>query len=589
MKRIFPSALLAMCLALLVGACKSDPKTENAAWKRTTSDVILRLENNPDRLNPLLSTSGYGSQVNNQIFQFLMSVNPQTLELIPQLLKSKPTATDITEGTWKGGVAYAMEIHDKAMWDNGTPVTANDYAFSLKAVLNPLVDAPRVRAFIDIIRDVQVDAANPKKFTVFVSEKHIIGEEKICGAFPVMPEYLYDPKGLLKSIPLQDLTTPAKAEELAKAGGALKAFADEFQSPKYSNEKEFIGGSGPYRLESWESGQRVVLVKKSNWWAQDMADSQVTLESYPDRLVYQVITEVTTAIQALRNEEIDAMSDIDPLQWDSLRNNAGMKDIYNFHTPLMLTNFLIYVNTRNPKVSDKRVRKAIAHALDLDVFIKTIFNGLGQKAVGPVHPSAEYFNSDLKPMEHNVNLSRQLLGEAGWKDTNGNGTADKQIGGKTVELELEYLYTAGRKISEDAALLLQQQLKQAGITLKLVPKDFNAMLAAQRSGEYELCSGGRALSPTLWEPNQSWSTTQDNRTGFGNAETDALINQIQVTLDKKQRNDLYKKLQAIIYDEQPEIYLMVPTGRLAIHKRFQAEPSSLHPGYFPNQFNLVNQ
>jgi len=235
------------------------------------------------------------------------------------------------------------------------------------------------------------------------------------------------------------------------------------------------------------------------------------------------------------------------------------------------------------------VRKAIAHALDLDVFIKTIFNGLGQKAVGPVHPSAEYFNSDLKPMEHNVNLSRQLLGEAGWKDTNGNGTADKQIGGKTVELELEYLYTAGRKISEDAALLLQQQLKQAGITLKLVPKDFNAMLAAQRSGEYELCSGGRALSPTLWEPNQSWSTTQDNRTGFGNAETDALINQIQVTLDKKQRNDLYKKLQAIIYDEQPEIYLMVPTGRLAIHKRFQAEPSSLHPGYFPNQFNLVNQ
>jgi len=588
MKRILPIFSVAICLVFLFVFCNRDPKNDsNVVWKRTTNEVIARLDADPERLNPLLSSTSYASQINSQIFQYLMYVNPQTLELVPQLLKEEPVATEIAEGPWKGGVAYSLEIHDKAVWDNGAPVTANDYIFTLKAVLNPLVDAPRVRAFLDLIRDVTVDPNNPKKFTVYTSQKQIIGEEKVCGAFPIMPEYLYDPEGLLKNIPISDLCTPEKAQALSEGGGALKTFAEAFQTSKYFNEKEFIGGSGPYRLESWETGVRVVLSKKSNWWGDGI--DRVTLQANPDRLVYQVIGDATMVSQALRTEEVDAAADLDPTMFDSLRNNPDLAARYNFHTPLMLSNYLIYVNTRNPKLTDKRVRKAIAHALDVDELINTIFNGLGQRAVGPVHPNAEYNNTDLKPLEYNPEKARQLLKDAGWMDTNGNGIADKNISGKLVEMDLQYLYSAGRPISQAVALLLQQHAKKSGINLVLAPKEFNEMLDAQKSGTYELCSGGRSLSPTLWEPQQSWSTTGDNRTGFGNAETDALISQIQVTLDKKQRNDLYKKLQAIIHDEQAELYLMVPTGRIAIHKRFEVEPTSLHPGYFPQQFKLTEQ
>ncbi len=588
MKRILSISSIAICLALLFVFCKQDPKNgNNVIWKRTTNEVIARLDADPERINPLLTSTSYASQVNSQIFQFLMYVNPQTLELVPQLLKEEPVATEIAEGTWKGGVAYSLEIHDKAVWDNGAPVTGNDYVFTLKALLNPLVDATRMRGFVDLIRDVKVDPGNPKKFTVYTSEKQIIGEEKVCSTFPIMPEYLYDPKGLLKNIPITDLCTPGKAKALSEAGGALKTFAEDFQSSKYSNEIGFIGGSGPYRLESWETGVRVVLSKKNNWWGNGI--DRVTLQAYPDRLVYQMIGDATMVSQALYTEEIDAAADLDPTMFDSLRNNSDLAARYNFHTPLMLSNFLIYVNTRNPKLADKRVRKAIAHALDVDELIRTIFNGLGQRAVGPVHPNADYNNTDLKPLEYNPKKARQLLENAGWMDTNGNGTADKNISGELVEMDLQYLYTAGRPISQAVALLLQQHAKKSGINLVLIPKEFNEMLDAQKSGTYELCSGGRSLSPTLWEPQQSWSTTGDNRTGFGNAETDTLIEQIKVTLDKRQRNNLYKKLQAIIYDEQAELYLMVPTGRIAIHKRFEAEPTSLHPGYFPQQFKLTEQ
>ncbi|NUO01150.1 MAG: hypothetical protein HUU01_11105, partial [Saprospiraceae bacterium] len=429
MKRILSIFTISACLTLLFVFCKRDPKNDqDVAWKRTTNEVIVRLDGDPDRLNPILSSTSYGGQIYNQIFQYLMYVNPQTLVLEPQLLKSRPVATEITEGPWKGGIAYSLEIHDKAVWDNGTPVTGNDYVFTLKAILNPLVDAARLRTFVDLIRDVTVDPGNPKKFTVYTSEKQIIGEEKVCGAFPIMPEYLYDAGGLLKNIPLQDLTTPEKAQALSESDGSLKTFAEAFKASKFSNEKEFVSGSGPYRLESWETGARVILSKKDNWWAEGM--DQVTLTASPDRLIYQVITDPTIVVQALRTEEIDATADIDPTQFDSLRNNPDLMARYNFHTPLMLTNFLIYVNTRNPKLSDKRVRKAIAHALDVDEFIKVIFSGLGKRAVGPVHPNSEYNNTDLKPLEHSPEKARQLLKEAGWMDTNGNGTADKNINGK---------------------------------------------------------------------------------------------------------------------------------------------------------------
>jgi len=590
MKRILSIASILVSLALVLVFCKSDPKNDsNVVWKRTTNEVIARLDADPERLNPILSTTTYGSQIYSQIFQYLMYVNLQTLEMEPQLLKEKPVVTEITEGPWKGGIAYALEIHDKAVWDNGTPVTGNDYVFTLKAALNPLVNAPRVRAFVDVIRDVTVDPDNPKKFTVYISEKQIIGEEKVCSTFPVMPEYLYDPNGLLKNIPVIDFCTPEKVQALSEANSNLKTFAEAFQMSKFSNEKEFVSGSGPYRLESWETGVRVVLTKKSNWWADGLDRNSTMLNAFPERLVYQIIGDATMVSQALRTEEIDAAADIEPTKFDSLRNNPDMAARYNFHTPLMLTNFLIYVNTRNPKLSDKRVRKAVAHALDVDEIIKTVFSNQGQRAVGPVHPKAEYNNTDLKPIAHNPETARQLLKDAGWMDTNGNGIADKNISGQLVELDLEYLYSAGRQVSQSIALLMQQQAKKSGINLVLSPKEFNEMIQAQRAGTYELCSGGRSLSPTLWEPQQSWSTKGDNRTGFGNAETDALISQIQVTLDKKQRNDLYKKLQAIIYEEQAELYLMVPTGRIAIHKRFEVEPTSLFPGFYPNHFKLTEQ
>ena len=115
-----------LLLTLSLFSCRQDDKrlSENA--------VTVCIADDPDRLTPFISTSGYATQVVRQIFQTLLSVNPQTLATEPCLAKAPPTIATIDTGKLKGGIAYTFELQDAARWDDGTPITAADVAFSLK-------------------------------------------------------------------------------------------------------------------------------------------------------------------------------------------------------------------------------------------------------------------------------------------------------------------------------------------------------------------------------------------------------------------------------------------------------------------------
>jgi peptide/nickel transport system substrate-binding protein len=123
------------------------------------------------------------------------------------------------------------------------------------------------------------------------------------------------------------------------------------------------------------------------------------------------------------------------------------------------------------------------------------------------------------------------------------------------------------------------------VKIELEAVEFRQLLGRQRAGDFELSGAARSLAPN-WEPRQNYHTEGDNRAGFGNAETDALMGKIQETLDDDERYKLYKELQAIIYDERPEIYIMTYSVRFAIHKRFETPISAYFPGYFPNYMKL---
>lgn len=590
--RLITFLSLSFCF-VYCSSCKrdqADQQTEESTVEFSKENTAtVRLPAEPDKINPLVTTSIYSRIVYEPIFLYLLQFDPQSLEISPQLAKSRPQIEELTDGPFAGGVAYTFEILEQAIWDNGTPILAKDFEFSLKALFNPLVNAAPVRAYLEFIRGLEIDEDNPKKFTVYTNQKYIVGEAAI-GNIPIYPAYVYDKEGLMSDYNLSDLTNPDNSAELSEDEN-IKAFADTFNSAEYGREKGNVVGSGAYSFESWESGQRIVLKKKENWWG-DKLDNPL-LAAYPDQIIYKIIPDQTTTVAAIKAQEIDVTAQLDAKDFTDMKDDEVVNQYFNLYSPTALQYYYIGMNTkdRTGKLSDKRVRRALAHLVDVDQLINDLFYGLAERTVGPIHPSKPYYNKNLKPIEYNVEKAKDLLATAGWKDSDGNGILDKVIGGEQVDLKISYITTSTSKFGRSLAEILTSNFKKAGIELDVELLEFRQLIERLRSRDYEMNSGGWGQDPVPTDLKQIWHTESDrpdgsNRVGFGNAESDALIDQIRITLEEDVRMDMYTRIQEIIYEEQPYIFLFSPRERVAIHKRFNTSITSLRPGFTVNDFQL---
>lgn len=582
--------LFLFIISLFVYNCGGeDSSTEETTFKRTQNEVIVRLEVEPDRLNPIITTMSESFEVLERINHYLLSPNPVTFVMEPELVTQRPVISEIESGPYKGGVQFDFEIHEEAVWDNGSPVTGNDYVFALKTALHPSIPADIFQAYITYIKDVIVDPENPKKFRVLTYPKYINIEPAITNSVVPIPAYFYDEEGLLADYPLSDFTDPDKIAKLVEGETKLQAFAEQFLSPKHSKEVSGISGCGPYRITSWESGQEIVLEKKENWWGDQLANQYPALEAYPDRLIYKIIPNSATALAGLKAEEIDAMTNIQPQDFVEMQESELVNDLYNLYTIPDLACYFILTNTRSPKLNDKRVRQALSHAMPIQQLLDQLYLGFGQRVNAPLPPNAPTYNKDLPIIEYDIEKAKALLDEAGWTDTNGNGIVDKMINGELVEMNLNYFHSPNREISINSALVIQEMAKPAGFNITPVAQEYGVSISKAREGDFELLAAGQGVSYMNWEPGQRWHSRSiggTNYPAFSNEEADEIINKVQVTFDEAERNRLYHRLQEIIYDEQPIIFMFEPTNRIAIHKRFDGDLTSIRPGYLVHKFEL---
>ncbi len=577
-----------LILFFVVGvfSCTDEPTTT----PQHGFEVVVRLPADVDKLNPLTYSSAYALQVFELTHQPMMNFNPETLELDPVLIKGRPVSEEILDGPWAGGVAYTFELLDEAVWDNGRPITGYDVDFSLKALFNPHVQAQRLRPYLEMVRQVRVDPANPKRFTILTDRKYILGEAAVSNV-TVLPEYVYDPDSLMRAYVLTDLTDPAQMSRW-EADTVLMRFAEAFNSVTYARDPRHIVGSGPYRLVEWVSSERLVLEKKTDWWGDALSDRYPMLVARPQRIVFKVIPDASAATLAVRTQGFDVSAQMDVQDFLTLREDPQVAAHYNFFTPPTNIYYFIYLNMQQPKLSDRRVRRALAHLVDVDAIINEAFNGLGIRINGPIHPDKAYYDRSLPFIAYDPERARALLAQAGWTDTNGNGIVDKELGGQRIELELSFIINTGSKFAEELALMVQAQARRGGVAIEVLPQDVSALRQALVQRNFELAAGAFATDPTSYDDlKQLYHSTSDrpdgfNRFGLHNPRLDSLLDQIQVTLEKDKLFALYKELQRIIYEEQPQIFLFIPQERIVIHKRFEAQPTARKPGYYVPHFKL---
>ncbi len=589
-KNLLPLLFTGMVATLLLFSCKSDPsKSCGPVEFKKENTVTVRMEAAATSLNPILPGPYYNRIASGNMIQTLGFFDAKTLELVPLLIKKIPQVYTVQDGPHKGNLAYDFEIYDQANWDNGSPITAKDFLFSLKIIYHPQLPLGDWRGYFEYLQAVEADPANPKKFTAYFSKYYILALETLC-QFPIYPAYNYDPEGKLANIPLTDLQNPERAEQVLKTNPALSAWAEEFQSPKFANDKNFITGSGAYRLENFDVDQGLVLVKKTNWWGDQLVAENPYLAAFPDKIVYRFVKDETPTEGLIRSGDVDIVPALSPTMFLKLKKDSCLDLRYGFELVGANSYGRLMCNLRRPQLNDKRVRQAIAHAIDYNYLTNTVWQGLAERVVSPVNPAKPFYARDLVPYDYNIQKAKDLLAAAGWSDSNGNGIADKMINGTLTELQISLLTPGSAPVSGQAAKSIQTTARNAGIGINIVEEDIRLISEQTRNGDYDLAITGASIFPGLVELYQTFHTKSlgaGNRYGFSNAEMDGLIDAIRTEPDDTKRNVLYVKAQHILYDELPEIFLYAPQQRIAVSRRFNSVLTANRPGYYEQFFKLI--
>lgn len=582
--KVLFGVVITAAVSLLTG-CNGNEKSP-----LNSNKLNIRIETPANSLNPLLPGTGQARYVSSDVFQTLGYFDPQTLELMPLMIKAIPAPVKVQNGAYAGALAYEFELLDAVQWDNGTPVTAEDVAFTLKLVFNPLLKTDIWRNYFELLQGFESDASNPKKFTIYLKSYYFLGVESICN-LPIFPAYHYDPSGWLKGISVNDLIDPSKAENLAKNSPELQQLSEQFSQPAYGTDISKISGCGPYQVTFFDPSQGAILVKKNKWWGDALAAQYPGLAGRPDTIQYKLVKAEDAAVNMLRTQETDVISGLQPANFVELQKDPAISQNYEFVTHWGTLYNRIIMNMRDPVLSDKNVRQALSQLVNYDELIKDVQQGLAQRLVGPVNPSKSYYAKDIPLYQFEVEKARALLAASGWTDSDSDGVMDKVIKGKKTDLVLTLLNTSGHAVSDMIGAGFKNSCAKAGVKIEIKGMELPTLTKETQAGNYQLAAVAAGMQPTWVELYQYYHSHSlvphgDNRTGIAVPELDQLIEQIRTTEDPAARTPLYIKAQEILHDQCPEIFLYAPVFRFALHKRFEHTLTAVPPAFIPRAAKL---
>lgn len=551
--------------------------------RQQSPELRVRLAQDPESLNPVQYNNVVATQVLSLLYQSLLVVDLETRQYQPLLVEALPKPEIRGEQTF-----YTFQLRPEAKWDNGQPITGADVAFSLKVIHSPGLQNQRLKSFFGFVRDVRPDAANPRRFTL-VCGKYIPDEILQVEQFAVLPEYLVDPRGLLRPFTYRQLAE--QADSLAQ-DPALQAFAKWFNSDRFTRNKDFLKGSGGYELREWQTGQLVALQKKQHWWGDQVRPALPYLTAKPESILFRVIPDNATALLALRNAQLDVLADLPVAAYQQLARDSAFTRQYRLFSPATYDFTYIGLNGRHPKLADARTRQALAHLLDVDKIMQATQSGFATRTIGPINPSdTRYYNRQLKPFAYDTARAQALLQAAGWEKQSQGWR--KKIKGRWEPLRLTLNYKAGNTEFENIALIFQQAAASIQIPVTIQPVEGLLLTNNLKNHQFEVFIRYLSGNPFFFNfkpilHTESAAPGGGNYTGFGTPESDRLIDQINLTEDSKNRARLLQRLQAILQQESNLVFLYFNKDRLAVHKRFtNLKVSGIKPGYDLSAFSLT--
>lgn len=501
--------------------------------------LVIAYQGDIGNLISVVSESAADSDINGNIsFPLVDSDFDCSLKKLPGIA---------TDWAWnEDGTVLSMTLRDDITFSDGHPLTAEDIAFTYELVRDPQVASPRVS-----YTQRMVDGKSP----LVIDDTHI--EWHFTEA--------YD----------RD-TQMAHASALAIMPEHVLGDADRATLRGHPYSKDPLA-SGPWKLAAYEPETRIVLEPNEAFTGPD--DWQPHL----DRVIFKIIPEYSTRLIELQNGDVDLMQSITVADADLLRKNNPEVELVRRGWRTM-----DYVgwNLTNPKFEDRRVRRALAMAVDIDDMIdKLLTDDAGEayakKAVGTITPElCGVHNDEIEPLSYDQQKALELLEQAGWKDRDGDGFLDKD--GERFAFTLTT--NTGNKRRADAAILIQAYLEKIGVEVNIEKQESNTFFENLRKKDYEAALAGWAAGlfvdpTTIWhsdvtcdEPDAPADCEprkyEFNFVSYSNPKADALMDKGMATPEPAKAAPLWKEMQEVIYEDQPYLFLWWRDEIVGVHQRF---------------------
>ncbi|MGI6706367.1 MAG: ABC transporter substrate-binding protein [Clostridia bacterium] len=317
-------------------------------------------------------------------------------------------------------------------------------------------------------------------------------------------------------------------------------------------------GTGPYQVEKYEKMRQMTLTSNTKWWKEQPYIPTIILKAMPDN---------ETALAAYEAKELDIVPT--GILTAGKYEEAGDTKVHQYltqHYEFLAPQF------DHPFLKDKRVRQAIAYAIDKKEIISKVYLNHAVAVDVPIPPDSWLYDSKWRRYDHNIKEAQRLLEEAGWKDRDGDKILEKKIKGKTIKASFT-LYTNDNPENperKEAATFIRDQLLDVGIDVKIKVLTWDELLEAIESQDFDMILSGYFLDhwPDLSFAFHSGNIESgSNINAFSNQAIDQILQESSGQNDLEGFREQIQKLQEKLADELPYISLYFRTGSLIAREK----------------------
>jgi peptide/nickel transport system substrate-binding protein len=531
--------IAATTIALTLAVVSAGAVQATAATKAKKPTVLtIGVKQDIDSLNPYTGVSVAAYEAWTLEYDTLLNLSADGLKAVPELATNVPKAG-------ADGLTWTYHLRHDVKWSDGTPFTADDVVYTLTRMRDE--EWSNFTTFVSGFKSITA----PDKYTV------VIKTDKPDPRMPYIPAYILQKKQW-SAISTKDIGTFPNSNMI---------------------------GTGPFQLTSFKKGQFTKFKAKPDYFG---GAPKI------DNITFQLYTNDEAMVGALKNGDIDAASDIPGNLFKSVQADKDMTAVaaddgsFSMMTINTESDGKAKVGNGNPALQDKRVRIAIAHAIDKQTLVDKVLKGYGK--VGQSMNVALAPRWDLVPVKDpykfDIKLANQILDQAGYKDTNHDGIREMPGGGKP--LSFRYDIRSGSSIETPDAQFIQGWLKQIGIkvTVKVVSED--QLTPIENAGTFDLATWGwtpftdpdaQLSYLTCGQVPKAADDGSYNDAFYCSSAYDKLYNEQRSEMNETKRIAEVKQMQQIFYDDVPYVVMFRASSLQAYnHTKFTGFTAVPNPG-----------